>query len=146
MKLAIMTLICMLSSTLFAQSLPICKDRGGQVLQPSASALKHYVDSNNDRRPQVFVQGVVKEVLPEDKYGKPHQKYVLSVSGIKVQLVHGSNYERLPLQVGSQILVCGEFLNAQGGMIHWTHYDPNGRHPDGFIAVNGYVYGQTETR
>lgn len=146
MKLGLVSLMLVLSSTLFAQSLPICKDRAGQVMEPSVTLLKRYVDSNNARRPQVFVEGIIKEVLPEDQNGTPHQKFILSVSGIKVQLVHSLDYGRLPLRVGSQVQVCGEFLNSQGGLIHWTHFDPGGHHPDGFVAINGDVYGQTETR
>ncbi len=115
-------------------------------LLPSVTTLKRYIDTNNGKRPQVYVEGIIKEILPEDKMGRPHQKFILNVSGIKVQIVHGLDYGRIPLQLGAKVKVCGEFLNSQEGLIHWTHFDPDARHPDGFIVLGGEVYGQTEVR
>lgn len=115
-------------------------------LLPSATTLKRFIDTNNSKRPQVYVEGIIKEILPEDKMGLPHQKFVISVSGIKVQVVHGLDYGRIPLRVGAQVKVCGEYLNSGDGLIHWTHFDPDARHPDGFIFFGGEFYGQTETR
>jgi hypothetical protein len=30
--------------------------------------------------------------------------------------------------------------NEQGGLIHWTHHDPNGRHVAGWIKHNERTY------
>ena len=30
--------------------------------------------------------------------------------------------------------------NERGGVIHWTHHDPQGRHPEGWIRYRGDVY------
>ena len=38
------------------------------------------------------------------------------------------------LQKGDLILFYGEYeWNPQGGVIHWTHQDPNGNHVGGWI-------------
>ncbi len=147
MKYLTLVLLFSFSTSVLAQSLPVCKTRNGTELLPSVTELKRYIDSNYSKRPIVFVEGVIKEILPEDKYGRPHQKFILNVQGIKVQVVHGTDYGRIPLRTGGRVKVCGEFINSnQGSLIHWTHYDPGARHPDGFIALDGEVYGQTEVR
>jgi hypothetical protein len=30
--------------------------------------------------------------------------------------------------------------NAQGGMVHWTHHDPEGRHVSGWLKHNWRTY------
>jgi hypothetical protein len=45
------------------------------------------------------------------------------------------------LHPGDQIELHGEYIwNERGGVIHWTHHDPSGRHADGWIKHNGRVY------
>src|SRR5436190_23795432 len=42
------------------------------------------------------------------------------------------------LRKGNLVEFSGEFeWNPQGGVIHWTHRDPQGRHADGWIKHNG---------
>jgi hypothetical protein len=46
------------------------------------------------------------------------------------------------LRRGQSVEVRGEYeYYPRGGVIHWTHRDPRGRHPDGFIQTNGKSYG-----
>ena len=47
----------------------------------------------------------------------------------------------IPLAPGDDIVVRGVYLyNERGGLIHWTHHDPRGRHETGSITVRGRVY------
>lgn len=46
------------------------------------------------------------------------------------------------LRRGQPVEVRGEYeYYPLGGVIHWTHRDPRGRHPDGFIQTGGKSYG-----
>jgi hypothetical protein len=54
------------------------------------------------------------------------------------------DFGRVPVTVGSTLSVCGEFKKIGQGMVHWTHFDPHGGHPDGFTIVNGTLYGDKE--
>ncbi len=49
---------------------------------------------------------------------------------------------RVPVQPGDRIEVRGEMVHDPGRIpiVHWTHHDPQGRHPDGFIRLRGRVY------
>ena len=124
--------------------LPTCKDRNGNELSGSVDELNK-VRTTNSNRPEVFVKGVVEKILPEDKAGNPHQKYMLNVSGYKIQVVSNLEFGRIPVSVGTSVQVCGEYLKVGSGMVHWTHFDPHGGHPDGFTVVNGKLYGDVET-
>jgi hypothetical protein len=45
------------------------------------------------------------------------------------------------LRVNSLLKIKGEYeWNEQGGVIHWTHHDPKGRHDGGWIEYRGQRY------
>jgi hypothetical protein len=47
----------------------------------------------------------------------------------------------VPLQSGDDVEVRGEYIyNSRGGIIHYTHHDPRGAHPPGYIRVRGRTY------
>lgn len=49
---------------------------------------------------------------------------------------------RVPVQPGDRIEVRGEMVHDphRAPVVHWTHHDPAGHHPDGFIRLRGRVY------
>ena len=49
---------------------------------------------------------------------------------------------RVPARPGDRVTVQGELVHDRGRppIVHWTHHDPHGRHPDGFISLGGRVY------
>ncbi|HUA08549.1 MAG TPA: DUF3465 domain-containing protein [Candidatus Acidoferrales bacterium] len=47
----------------------------------------------------------------------------------------------VPLQPGETVVVKGQFEDdADGGVIHWTHHDPSGRHITGYVEAGGKFY------
>ena len=47
----------------------------------------------------------------------------------------------IPLEPGDAVTLRGEYIfDRRGGIIHYTHRDPRGRHPDGFVRVGDRVY------
>ena len=49
---------------------------------------------------------------------------------------------RIPsLEKGDFVAFYGEFeWNPKGGVVHWTHHDPKGRHVDGWLKHRGKTY------
>lgn len=47
----------------------------------------------------------------------------------------------VPLHPGQLVTVHGQYeYNPQGGVIHWTHHDPAGRHENGYVEIGGKRY------
>ena len=47
----------------------------------------------------------------------------------------------IPLRDDERVTVKGEYeYYPRGGVIHWTHHDPRGRHENGFVETGGSTY------
>lgn len=133
-----------MSSAFAGQQIVDCKDRRGNILEKSLDTLNQ-VRKSKANRPQVYVEGQITKILPEDKDGRPHQKYIIQAfNSVKIVVVSNLEFGRVPVKIGEVVAVCGEYINAEGGMVHWTHFDPHGGHPDGFTVHNGTLYGDEE--
>ncbi len=93
---------------------------------------------------QVRGSGTVIRLLRDDNEGSRHQKFILRLpSGGTLLVAH--NIDLAPriddLQTGDRIEFYGEYeWNDRGGVLHWTHHDPAGRHPDGWLQHKGKRY------
>lgn len=93
---------------------------------------------------QVRGSGVVIRVLRDDNVGSRHQKFLLELESRQTLLV-AHNIDLAPrvanLNVGDRIEFNGEYeWNSKGGVLHWTHHDPQGRHEGGWLKHNGRTY------
>ncbi len=87
--------------------------------------------------------GTVKKLLPDDNKGARHQRFLVSISAQQT-LLFAHNIDLAPrvadLSVGDRITFKGEYIyNPKGGIMHWTHHDPQGRQ-GGWIRINGQTY------
>ena len=93
---------------------------------------------------QVQASGSVKAILADDQEGSRHQKFILALgNGLTVLVAH--NIDLAPrienLQKGDVVEFYGEYeYNPKGGVIHWTHKDPQHRHIDGWLKSQGQIY------
>ena len=93
---------------------------------------------------QVQAQGVVKAILPDDNQGSRHQKMILKLeNGLTILIAH--NIDLAPridgLRKGDTVEFYGEYEYSQkGGVIHWTHHDPQGKHINGWLKYQGKMY------
>jgi len=93
---------------------------------------------------QVEGEGVVSRLLSDDIKGSRHQRFIVRLSSGQTLLIT-HNIDLAPridgLREGDSVSFNGEYVwNAEGGVIHWTHHDPQGRHVTGWIKHNGRTY------
>jgi hypothetical protein len=93
---------------------------------------------------QVSGIGTVVRVLADDNDGSRHQRFILELGSEQTLLVaHNIDLApRIPsLSKGDTVAFYGEYeTNQQGGVIHWTHHDPQGRHAAGWLEHEGQRY------
>ncbi|BCK08392.1 hypothetical protein VCSRO17_3034 [Vibrio cholerae] len=93
---------------------------------------------------QVQGLGQVVKVLPDDNDGSRHQKFILKLnSGQTLLVAHNIDLApRIPnLKVGDSVEFYGEYeWNKKGGVLNWTHKDPQNRHAHGWLKHNDQVY------
>ena len=109
------------------------------TLNPVSQA---YIDRQSDV--MVEVEGMVRRILPDDNEGSRHQKFIVGMSDGHTILV-SHNIDLAPrvqnISAGTPIRISGEYeYNSKGGVVHWTHHDPAGRHPGGWIEYQGKRY------
>lgn len=100
--------------------------------------------SNRQSNLQVRGQGVVSRILPDDLEGSRHQRFILQLSTGQTLLI-AHNIDLAPriagLNTGDTVMFYGEYeWNTKGGVIHWTHHDPDNRHVGGWLQHSGRTY------
>ncbi len=115
-----------------------------QTFDRSTVSVLDQAISNRLSDVQVEGSGRVVKVLPDDTQGSQHQRLLVKLdSGHVVLIAH--NIDLAPridqISVGDKLSFFGEFeWNDKGGVVHWTHHDPQGRHPDGWLDYEGQKY------
>ena len=111
---------------------------------PDSSSVIEAAFNNRQSDVQVQGQGTVVRVLSDDVDGSRHQRFILELdSGQALLIAH--NIDLAPrlneLSKGDTVSFYGEYeWNEKGGVIHWTHTDPNHRHADGWLKYRGRIY------
>lgn len=131
---------------------PPANEAGLQPVAPAQTAAARPADRDEardafearDSGRMISVQGVVRRTLADDREGSAHQRFIIeTVSGLSLLISH--NIDLAPrldgLAVGDRVEAHGEYeWNEKGGLMHWTHHDPDGDHPAGYIEWRGRRY------
>lgn len=112
--------------------------------QQAADALLERAFAEKLSNLQVEGSGVVTMILPDDDKGSRHQRFVLRLASGRTLLV-AHNIDLAPrietLAIGDEVAFSGEYeWNSKGGVLHWTHHDPDGRHAAGWLRHRGRTF------
>jgi len=93
---------------------------------------------------EVSGEGIVSRILGDDDDGDRHQRFVLALGSGQTLLV-AHNIDVAPrivsLAVGDRVSFHGVYeWNEKGGVVHWTHHDPQGQHEAGWLRHRGHTY------
>ena len=75
----------------------------------------------------------------------PHEGFLMRLGSschVIVRVEANTDYTgSFALAPGEAVVVKGEYeFYPRGGVIHWTHRDPHGRHEGGYVSVGGHTY------
>jgi hypothetical protein len=143
------------SGSVRAGDIPDCLDKDGSVLPVDNSDVSSWKTSEpNQYLARAHVQGTITR-LYSPATGHDHFEITMSNDGgDTLEVVYNHGFGPLPqLSVGMNVEACGDFINSyaqaggyqaspDGAIIHWVHASDNDKHQDGFVAIDGVVYGQ----
>lgn len=110
----------------------------------SSDAIIQSAFDNRRSKIQIQGEGIVYLIFPDDLKGSRHQNFLLRLStGLSLLIAHNIDLApRIPnIRAGDTVQFYGVYeYNEKGGVVHWTHHDPAGRHIGGWLKHNGSTY------
>ena len=142
-------ILILLVAVALMYGLDLVQEQGTSIPETSSSSqdstgLIEAAFNNQQSDVQVKGQGRVVRILSDDNDGSRHQRFILELDGGQALLI-AHNIDLAPrindLGRGDTVAFYGEYeWNTKGGVIHWTHNDPNHRHVDGWLKHRGKTY------
>jgi hypothetical protein len=125
---------------------PEDRDPSGNVLPSATEQDSDIAQLFRARKSGVVVEGAgsVEKLLPDDLDGSRHQRFILRLAPGSTLLV-SHNIDLAPriesLRVGDEVRFRGQYeWNERGGVVHWTHHDPAGERPGGWLHHASKTY------
>jgi len=120
-------------------------DNNTSVATQSAAGVKTIEQAYQQRQSKVWVEveGVAVKLLPDDNDGSRHQKFILKIdSGRTLLVAHNIDLApRVPLSVSDELKLRGRYeWSEKGGVLHWTHHDPDRQISGGWVEHKGKRY------
>ena len=114
------------------------------IFAEDSESVLYQAYENHQSGLQIQGGGIVIEILPGDNEGSRHQRFILRLAtGQTLLIAHNIDLAQKidNLKLGDTVEFYGEYAwNSEGGVVHWTHHDPQGGHLAGWLKYNGQTY------
>lgn len=144
-KLLLLAIVAAAVFYLSRQPAEVPREIAGQAAAlASVAGSDAIADAHWQSGAQVSGEGTVTRILGDDSLGDRHQRFILALdSGQSLLIAH--NIDLAPriesLREGDRVSFNGEYeWNDKGGVVHWTHHDPQGQHEAGWLKHRGRTY------
>ena len=141
-RLSILVVVRFVLYGLYASNLTLIQSFAEQNTESDQLLKSAYENRQSNLQVEGF--GVVIKILPDDFQGSRHQRFILRLSsGQTILISHNIDLARRidSLQEGDSVEFFGEYeWNSKGGVVHWTHHDPEGLHENGWLKHHGSTY------
>ena len=132
------------SAVVAAEDIRRERAENGIVDSPNIGSRPGTVYGSQHSGRQIQNSGKVIRILSDDNDGSRHQRFIISLQSGQTLLV-AHNIDLAPrigaLSINEDIEFSGEYeWNSQGGLVHWTHHDPEGTHQEGWLKYKGRIY------
>jgi Protein of unknown function (DUF3465) len=116
---------------------------GGSAQPDDAAIVSDF--NKHQSNVEVTADGTVVRLLADRSSSTgTHEQFIIKLSSgdLTIEVEHNISIAgRVPANEGDHVIVHGEYVwNAQGGLIHFTHHDPQGTHERGYIVDGGTTY------
>ena len=131
----------------------ICMDHGQQLDFNNEQALQWRSEKASGFQSRAFISGTVDQVF-KDQTGHRHFSVKVGPNPQDhIEIIYNLSFGQMPVpKVGDSAEACGDYIVAtksnggyppspDGALLHWVHKSPNHGHDDGFVVLNGSVYG-----
>ncbi|MFW1676913.1 DUF3465 domain-containing protein [Pontibacter sp. JAM-7] len=144
MKKLLLLILCAAAGVAYLQPGILTQPTAANQPAPASDQRLWQAYQNQQSDLQIQGYGEVIQLLPDDTHGSQHQRFILQLSTGQTLLV-AHNIDLAPrldgLKVGDSVEFFGEYeWNNKGGVMHWTHHDPAGRHTNGWLKHKGTTY------
>ncbi len=138
-------LLVLLAAALLYDRLSTGTPGGDPVATSETAGESAILTAFQEKRSGLMVEaaGIVDRILADDLEGDRHQRFIVRLASDHTLLLsHNIDLApRVPISRGDSVRFRGQYeWNSQGGVIHWTHHDPQGRRPGGWIRLRGASY------
>jgi len=116
----------------------------GAAAQPDDAAIAADFH-NHQSNVEVTAEGTVVRLLADRTSSTgTHEQFIIKLSSqnLTIEVEHNITIgRRVPIAEGDHVIVHGEYVwDSKGGLIHFTHHDPQGTHEGGYVEDSGTTY------